>query len=196
MNYKFIEQEMLYDGSQLSSLYAYLKHGIMGDSIIAWRGGCDISPEKIVDAEDLLAGHKIYSENMLHFIIEIFDLPLFSMASLQRLMGDLVRDIIYQKTSQYLVRKGDDVYLCHENLDFKPVKNKDSKLNISIATKSPVSALMHFGINISSKNTPVKTCSLEDFGLEPKAFADELAQRLLQELQGLRQATQKVRWVK
>lgn len=194
MKYKFISEDMLYDGSQLSSLYAYLNHGVLGDSVLAWVGKCDISVDNIVDAEDLLAGHKIYSENMLHFIVEVFDVSLFAMASLQRLMGSLTKDLMYQKTGQYLVRKGDDLYT--SNPDFMPVKDKDKKLNISIATQSPTSSLMHFGINISSKNTPVKTCGLEDFGIDPKNFADELAEALMQEILGLRRATQKVRWVK
>lgn len=200
MEFKFVQNEMKYDGAQLSSLYTYLNHGILGDSVLAWVGPCDISVDKIVDAEDLLTGHQIYSEKMLHFIVELFDISLFSMACLQRLMGDLTRDMIYQKTGHYLVRKGDDLYLMQEGagrLDLVPVKDQDSKLNISIATTSPTSALMHFGINISSKNTPVKTCSLEDLGiLDSKSFATDLGQRLIQEILGLRRATQKVKWVK
>lgn len=202
MQYKFIPEEMTYDGSQLSSLYAYLNQGVLGDSVLAWVGKCDISADKIVDAEDLLAGHKIYSEKMLHFIVEVFDMPLFSMACLQRLMGDLARDLIYQKTGLFLVRKGDDLYLMQTEPKgvghpaFEPVKDKDKKLNISIATKSPASALLHFGINISTRNTPVRTCGLEDWDIDPKNFADELAKSFIQEILGLRRATQKVRWVK
>jgi hypothetical protein len=37
-----------------------------------------------------------------------------------------------------------------------------------------VSALIHAGINISSRNTPVPTRGLADYGIEPRAFAEEI----------------------
>lgn len=189
---------MTYDGTQLSSLFGYLNHGIMGDSIIAWRGACDIATDKIVDAEDLIAGHKIYSEDMLHFIVEAFQVDLFSMACLQRLFADLTCQSIYQNTGVILRRKGDDLYkMQSESRDpVDPVKDQDFKLNISIATVSPTSALLHFGINISSKNTPVKTVGLNDLNIAPEAFAEQLMSLWSSEYQGLRRATQKVKWVK
>lgn len=199
MQTKFIDETFVYDGTQLRSLYAYLEHGILGDSAVAWVGPCHLKADKIVDAEDLRQNSKIEADEMLHFIVEAFDVSLFSMASLQRLMGSLVQDFIFAKTGVSLVRYGDDLYKMQTqspDLDQKPVKNIDLKLNISIATKSPTSALMHFGINVSTQGTPIKTLSLRDLDLEVKSSALVLLARLQAEFEGLRKATQKVKWVK
>ena len=48
------------------------------------------------------------------------------------------------------------------------------KLTVSIATVSPVSALIHAGINVISRNTPVPTRGLADYGIEPQPFAEEV----------------------
>lgn len=199
----FIDKKFTYDGSQLRSLYAYLEHKIPGHSIVSWIGPCDIPKDKIVDGQDLLENSEIYSEVMLHFIIEIFDAKLIQMVFLQRLFCEIVRDEIYKFSEQkiYLNRKGDDLYLMSEESDV-PEKNKDLKLNISIATVSPTSGLVHFGINLSSKNTPVKTFSLKDLEikvskiLSPAEWAYRLMSRLAEEWEGLVAATQKVKWVK
>lgn len=214
----FIDSEMKYDGSQLRSLYSFLEHRIQGDSVISWVGGCDIPMDKIVDGQDLMEGSTIYSDKMLHFIVEIFDAKLIQMVLLQRLFGDIVRDEVvkYSHGQVFLERKGDDLYLKEEsvkvlsgedvdtpmNFERAPIKNKDLKMNISIATVSPVSGLLHFGINISSKNTPVKTYSLQDLAVQTgqqfdaSFWADKLMTRLKDELQSSIAATQKVKWVK
>ena len=48
------------------------------------------------------------------------------------------------------------------------------KLTVSVASVSPVSALIHAGINISSHNTPVPTRGLADYGIEAREFAEDL----------------------
>ncbi len=206
MQTKFITQEIIYNGVQLSSLYAYLNHQVLGDSIICWRGPCDIPKDKIVDGQDLLEGSKIYSEDMLHFIIEIFDAKLIEMVLMQRLFCEIVKDQVFKLCAGdiNLERLGDDLYLKMNPKDkAKPVKNQDLKLNISIATVSPISGLIHFGINISSQNTPVKTLSLQDLAIKnkgcdlaPKEWGLCLMARLQEEWLDSRRATQKVKWVK
>ena len=79
-----------------------------------------------------------------------------------------------------VVRKGDDLYLEHY------------KLTVSIATLSPVSVLMHTGINISSRNTPVPTMGLDDFKLNPVAFARSVMNRYAEEVEGVKWARSKV----
>lgn len=204
MKFKFIDQTITYNGDQLSSLYAYLNHNLQGDSIVSWQGPCDIPTDKIVDGQDLLEGSKIYSEDMLHFIIEIFDAKLMEMVLAQRLFCELVKDEVLKFTQgqMNLVRDGDDLYLKLEEQSSAPVKDQDLKLNISIATVSPVSGLIHFGINISSKNTPVKTLSLQDIaeksGREFSAadWGLGLMSRFQAEWEDSKKATQKVKWVR
>jgi hypothetical protein len=182
-----------------------LNHNLQGDSIVSWQGPCDIPTDKIVDGQDLLEGSRIFSEDMLHFIIEIFDAKLIEMVLVQRLFCELVKDEIYKFTSGQLVmdRLGDDLYLrLHPDENSAPVKDQDLKLNISIATVSPVSGLIHFGINISSKNTPVKTLSLKDISQKvSRAFSSAdwglgLMSRFQAEWLDSKKATQKVKWVR
>lgn len=184
----WINKNFQYSGEQLSSLYAYLNHKVLGDSIVAWAGPCNVSLEHMVDGEDLLEQAKIESDNMLHFIIEKFDSSLLFMTCLQRLLAEIVISEIQKLSanglSASLIRKGDDIY------------SGDKKLNISIATCSPSSCLLHFGINIGNEGTPVETCALSDFKIEPKAFAEAIMAKVVSEVEGLTRATQKVKWVK
>lgn len=182
----FIEKKMAYDGTQLRSLYAYLNHGTLGPSIISFRGPCSISFEHMVDGEDLLAKAVIQGDDMLHFIIEVFDRDLFSGVALQRLFASICRDYLHPQAvrslgDQGLVRDGDDIYF------------SDRKLSISIATKSPVSTLVHFAMNVSNQGTPVKTVCLQDLGVQPEVAAVEIMNLFKAEYLSIVAATQKVR---
>ena len=177
---------MTYDGQQLHSLFAYLEHGILGPSIVSWRGACDIPFSRMVDGEDLLAKAVIQGQEMLHFIIEVFDRDLFSGVALQRLFAAITRDYLQKQAAKtlsghHLIREGDDLYW------------GDRKLSISIATKSPVSTMVHFAMNITNQGTPVKTLSLEDLDLDPRQVASDLMDLFKKEYSDIVVATQKVR---
>ncbi len=195
MKFKYISKKIDYDGTQLKSLCAYLNHGLLGDSMIAFEGACDISFEHMVDGEDFLAGSKICGSHMLHFIVEEFGMSMELAVTRQRLLAALAFELIVQnqvnksKTSNddshnLLRREGDDIYVA------------DGKLSISIATVSPVSALIHFAVNVSNEGTPVKTASLSDLGIKPSDFARDLGQAYLQEVTTIKEACCKVHWVK
>jgi hypothetical protein len=183
----WIDKEFAYDGSQLKSLFAYLNFSLLGDSIISWQGPCDIPFEHMVDGEDVLAQSEIRSAKMLHFIVEKFETSLFSAVLMQRMLAALclerLRELLPKMGSE-LRREGDDIYW------------QDHKLSISIATVSPVSALVHFAVNTSNENTPVKTCALSDFNLDVKDFAEKLMKLFETEINSSLIATQKVHWVK
>lgn len=187
-----------YDGTQLRSLYAYLEHGVQGDSIIAWQGPCEISFEHMVDGEDLVAQSPIRGGHMLHFIVEKFTTPLFAAVALQRILASLAFDVVQEQLRRshtagvgsstlaggHWRRDGDDIY-CDER-----------KMSISIATVSPVSALIHFAVNVSNEGTPVATCALGDFGIDAGEFAYELMARFILEVGSMEVATTKVKWVR
>lgn len=182
----FIDKKIAYDGTQLRSLYAYLEHKVLGPSVVAWQGSCSISFDHMVDGEDLLENAVIQGDEMLHFIIEFFDHDLFSGVAIQRLFASIVKDYLNKNSTvfqngKYLVRSGDDIYL------------NDQKLSISIATKSPVSTMIHFAMNITNSGTPVKTLSLQDLKLEPKKVATEVMSLFQNEFTDIVTATQKVR---
>lgn len=186
MQTHFIEKNFAYDGTQLRSLFGYLDHGILGPSIVSWRGPCSISFDHMVDGEDLLAKAVIQGDEMLHFIIEIFDRDLFSGVLLQRLFASICRDYLQSHAAMALAgknlhRDGDDIYL------------DDQKLSISIATRSPVSVMVHFAMNITTNGTPVKTLSLGDLKLDPRRVAEDVMTLFRKEFISMIEATQKVR---
>lgn len=181
----FIEKKFPYDGTQLHSLYAYLEHGVLGPSVVSWVGPCAIPFSHMVDGEDLLAKAVIQGDEMLHFIVEVFDRDLFSGVTLQRLFASIAKDYIQNQRgplpAQNLHRDGDDIYL------------DDKKLSISIASKSPVSVMVHFAMNVTNKGTPVPTLSLEDLKMDPRKTAEDLMNLFKNEFMSMVNATQKVR---
>src|SRR3954466_13032028 len=114
----WVEKSFPYDGTQLRSLFGYLEHKILGDSIVAWRGVCDISFDHMVDGEDLNAKAEIRGGDMLHFIVEKFDMKLNGAVYMQRLLAahafDLVRENLIKsgriQDTVNLKREGDDIY--------------------------------------------------------------------------------------
>ena len=179
----WIEKPIHYDGTQLRSLYNYLEHGLLGPSVIAFRGSCDVSFTHMVDGEDLLQKAEIRGSDMLHFIFEVFDEKLITGVFLQRLFASTVQSKVLQMTQGKiaLLRKGDDLYF------------QNKKLSISIATKSPQSLLVHFAMNITNEATPVETCALDDFQIDPTEFAKELLKDFSEEYMDIQTATWKVR---
>jgi len=182
---KWINKKIMYTGSELRSLYAYLEHGILGDSIIAFRGPCKVEFSEMVDGEDLLEKSKIEGSDMVHFIFEIFDRPLFCGVLLQRLFASVVIDVLQElsKKPLNLIRCGDDIY------------QSKKKLSISIATRSPNSSMIHFAVNVSNKGTPVETCCLSDFSIDAKKFAELCLKSIQAEYESILIATQKVKSV-
>ena len=69
---------------------------------------------------------------------------------------------------------------------------KEGKLSISVATKSPLSTLVHFALNTVSEGVPVKAAHLKTFQVEPKAFAEKFMASLKDEMESVMQATKKV----
>lgn len=185
MRAQFIEKEFAYDGSQLRPLYAYLHHGVMGDSIVSWKGPCNIAWENMKDGEDLLEASAIRSDQMLHFIIEIFHQSLLSGVACQRLFASVAKDYLQRIAAPVLGadsldRFGDDIYW------------NDKKLSISIASSSSVSTQIHFAMNITTEGTPVKTTSLQELGMDPQKTAEDIMVLWSKEFESMQMATQKV----
>ncbi len=185
----WVDKEIKYDGSQLTSLYAYMNHGVLGDSIVSWGGACDVSFDHMVDGEDLLSCAEIKANKMLHFIIEKFNIDLFSGVCLQRLLGEIFISYLQKESpvkeiTSGLVRCGDDIYF------------KNKKFNISIATISPSSCLIHFAVNIDGTGAPVPTLSLDELKLKPEVVAKNIMEIFIAEVGHIERATKKVKWVK
>jgi len=182
MKTHFSEIELKYDGTQLQSHFAYNNFDIISDSIVAFIGPCDVKKENLVDLEDVKANKFIYSENMLHFIVEHFESNLQTTIAYQRLLIDLIiQELKESEPDISLTRRGDDIY------------DETLKFSVSIATKSPVSTLIHTGINISSKNTPLPTSCLENYKINPHAVATSVLNRYRAEIENMKRAAAKVK---
>lgn len=180
MKTKFITKKINYDGSQLQPLYSYVHHQLHGDSIVAFIGACDVMAEHMVDAEDFVVNAKIQADKMLHFIVELFGQNLMTAVAMQRLLVSIVQNLLLEM-GHSLVRSGDDLYF------------KKKKLSVSIASISAVSSQIHLGINISNTGTPIPTCALSDFSVEPSKFANEVLAKFSVEYVSIVEATQKVK---
>src|SRR5437773_1707893 len=173
MKTKLLEKNFLYDGSQLRSLFGYMDHDLLGDSIICWKGPCDVTLEHMIDGEDKRENAKIAGAQMLHFIIEKFNEKLSTAVALQRLFATILRDEIYQlnpRLAGQISRQGDDLYW------------EQKKLSISVATASPISVLIHFAVNVTNEGTPVPTCALSNFDINPKALAERVLRSFADEI--------------
>jgi len=188
MKSKFLSTQEFYDGTQLRSLFAYLQHGVLGDSIVAWIGPCNVSLDHMVDGEDLRAQAQIRGEQMVHFIVEMFDCSLLAAVNAQRLLASIVMENLRslspnKELALKLRRDGDDIFA------------DNNKLSISIATVSPSSALIHFAVNVINEGTPVPTLCLKDLKVDEKKFAETILASFEKEMTSIKQATQKVKWV-
>lgn len=180
-----LDHPLTYTGDQLRSLWIYETFGVSGDAIAVFRGPCDVQTEGLVDAEDRRAGATIVAADMLHFIIEHFGDSLDRAVLRQRLFLAVIKDHIDALLPDRRVRRdGDDLFV------------EAAKLTVSIATISPVSSLIHTGINIDAGGAPVEAIGLQDLGLDAVELARALAEAYVDEIKSARFAATKVRGVR
>ena len=187
MKSRFLDNEIVYNGSQLSPSWIYKNYWIRGDAIVSFVGECDLTIDDMVDIEDYLNNSPIYSKKMLSFLIEHFNIGLVEGVVRQRLFMSIVSDVIksYLPKDHSIMRKGDDLFY------------NGGKLSVSICTKSITSVLMHIGVNIISDGAPVKAAGLEsDMGLTNiKQIAEDIMNKYIIECEQIIDASTKVRGV-
>ena len=181
MRSKFIECRITYTGCELRSAWAAEISGIQGDVTVAWLGPCSVPTEHLVDLEDAASGAEIRARLMLHFIIEVFENDLERAVLRQRLTVAALGEMLRHEHRITTVRDGDDLFV------------SGRKLTVSIATSSPVSTLIHLGVNVDPGGAPVPAVGLEELEVDPRPLADALLKRIVDEHNGVRHATSKVR---
>ncbi|NRA96262.1 MAG: DUF366 family protein [Planctomycetes bacterium] len=179
-----LEPRLDYDGTQLRPHFVRGHFGLGGDAAVAFRGACHVEGEALVDLADREAGLHIHSRDMVHLMIELFGRPLDHMVLLQRLLASLVAERVRRDLAPDVAkdvrRTGDDVFV------------GDGKLTVSIATVSPVSGLIHLGVNVDDRDTPVSTAALGPLGIGVDGFARGLLDDLAAEMRGIGDALSKV----
>lgn len=177
----FLDYPITYTGDQLKPHWILRTAKITGDALVAFHGPCQVKTESLIDIHDQQSGSFIYSESMVHLIGEWFQTDIKTMVFRQRLLIATVGEIIREKTDYNPIRKGNDLYI------------DNRKLNVSVATVSPLSGLLHIGINILSKNTPLPTIGLEDIKLCQFELTNLLLEKAKEEMENIEIACAKVK---
>jgi hypothetical protein len=128
---------------------------------------------------------------MVHFIGEFFGMGLREGVFLQRLfmstLGELVNEtlISHGKAGDLVRRDGDDLFVGQGTAA--------RKLSVSIVTASPVSLLLHTGINIDPSGAPVPAIGLQELGVLPEQWVPRALERFKAEWESVDWACSKVR---
>ncbi|MBK8977001.1 MAG: DUF366 family protein [Planctomycetes bacterium] len=171
-----------YDGAALRAHWILARTGIVGDALVAFRGACRVSDAEMADLEDL-GGPGIAGDDMLHFVMELFDDASLACGVLrQRLFTVVVAEQLAALGARAPLRRaGDDLWV------------GDRKLSISIATRSPVSSLLHFAVNVTVAGVPVPAAGIEELGVASDALAEAVLGAWRGECAGIARARAKVR---
>lgn len=154
---KWIEQSMTYTGPELRPHFLLENFRLKGSAVAAFVGPCEVKTGHLVDWEDRLANDFIRARLMVHFLGEFFGISLAEGVLYQRLFMAIAGQEIARATGRPIRRDGDDLYW-NDGKD-------ERKLSVSIVTASPVSRLLHAGINLDSTGAPVKAAGLFDLGI-------------------------------
>ena len=190
MKYFYVPEQIRYTGEALRSHWIYRNFGLLGEAIVAFTGPCDVPLDNMVDLEDVRNNDAIYSMQMLHFIIELFNINLREGVTVQRLFTAIIearlRDLIADPNETSLRRMGDDLFI-----------DGTKKLSVSICTASPTSILIHMGLNIESEGTPVEAAGLtSELGItDIETFASTCMHHLVEEWEDINRCCCKVRGV-
>ncbi len=179
----WLETPQTYDGSQLRPHWIRRHTGLVGDAVVAFRGPCLVRAAEMADLVDLLAGPGIAGEDMVHVVCELFDDGDLPRAFLrQRLLAATALELLAALApAARLCRRGDDLFA------------GERKLSISVATRSLVSTLIHFAVNVTTGGTPVPAAGLAELGVDPRAFGAGLLAALEREEQSMAAARCQVR---
>ncbi len=179
-----LEERIDYTGLELRSHFVRERTGIETDGLVAFIGGCSVEGDALVDLEDSEAGDFIAAERMLHFIGEHFAVGQREGNLRLRLLVAIVRELIEESAAGTgIERKGDDIFV------------GGRKLTVAISTVSPVSSLMHLGVNIDPAGAPVAAVGLAELGIDPIDLAGRVLKRYGAECRSIELALRKVRGV-
>ena len=110
---------------------------------------------------------------------------------LRRLLVMIIKEVIEEiKPEIFVERKGNDLFI---EVDEEGVNYR--KLSVSIATASPVSTLIHVGVNVTSDNTPVPTFGLADLEVPVEECVLKVMQKFITEIKEMDLERTKVRGV-
>ncbi len=176
--------ERAYTGRELRAHFAFDEFALVGDSAVAWLGPCRVDVAELVDKVDARAGAFIASPAMVHLIVEHFGVALVEAVLRQRLLARLAGDLLREGGAPDVRVRGNDLFAAGR------------KASVSVATSSPMSALIHFGINVRTEGAPIPAFGLAEAAIGPERFARDLLGRYAAEIVDIHRAAAKVRGVR
>ena len=181
----FHPEDLNYGGTELRPHFILSKFKVEGSALAAFIGSCHVKTENLVDWEDRLMNDFIKAKSMIHFLGEFFGITLKEGVWIQRL---IVSEIHARLLSRgiHIRREGDDLYV-------QAGKDLDRKLSVSIVTATPVSVLLHLGIDIDPEGAPNQAIGLDEMKIEPTAFTKEILEWFKGEYSSVSRACTKVR---
>ena len=180
----FSKVERPYTGVELRPHFLLTELGLRGSGVGAFTGPCRVATEHLVDWEDRIAQDRIEARRMVHFIGEFFGVGLREGVLAQRLLMALMGESLGERlraAGRFVLREGDDLFVDRR------------KLTVSIATASPVSLLLHVGVNIDPEGAPVPAIGLTELGVSPEEWVPAVLERFAGEWEGIDWACAKVR---
>lgn len=182
-----IEKEIPYTGPELRPHFLLTQFQMRGDALAAFQGPCRVDTSHLVDWEDRMVNDRIEAQRMVHFLGEFFGWTLPQGVLFQRLFMSIVRDeIAALNPGVAITRDGDDLFVAGFGKDPR-------KLSVSIVTASPVSILLHAGINIDPTGAPVPAIGLSELKISADLLTERVLSRAAQELDSVQWACAKVR---
>jgi len=142
-----------YDGKILQDRFAYsfFKDKVLRTgNIVAGISPAKVEADYMVDLEDILAGDFIYSDKMIHFLIEIPEISLYAGVCFQRLFNSIVGNLLASKYLKCDVEIDGDDIMIHKEHNQGGVVQQSGKASVSIAKECNNAVLIHTGINIEA----------------------------------------------
>ena len=176
-----------YTGAELRPHFLLQEFGLKGSGMVGFYGPCQVSTGALVDWEDRLKNDRIEAAQMFHFMGEYFGWNLPRAVAVQRLfvahLGESLNRVI--STGEHpVLRQGDDLFVVSR------------KLSVSIVTASPVSCLIHTGVNWDPQGASVDAIGLQELGLswdQTLTWAQSVLVKFSEEISSMDWACAKVR---
>ena len=142
MKSKILPGPRTLSGDEMLPHWAYRNFGLLGDSIVAFRGVFRVPPESWVDIDSIIHGRDIYQADMLHFIVEHFHSTIREGALRQYLLVSVLEEKLLHRMAgaeHRLVRLGEDLF------------DGENRLTLTAVGATPVSIKIHLGIYLESE---------------------------------------------
>jgi len=176
------KQKLDYFGPELRPHFVLSHFKIEGSVLVCFRGGCEVKTDHLVDWEDRLQNDFIRAKEMVHFLGEFFGITLKEGIWIQRLIVSEFESSLLRRGVS-VIRDGDDLFV------------QGKKLSVSIVTASPVSVLLHLGLNVDPEGAPVSAIGLKEIFEESQIdeVIHEVVGRFEKEYASVNRAAVKVR---